>query len=59
MGRCKKRPAKGSWHRAQGKASAQANVINVPFRAPFADYTYVAVTKDERNAADVDFPTAS
>jgi hypothetical protein len=44
MCRCKKRPVKGSWHRAQGKASVQADGINDPFRAPFADYTYVAVT---------------
>jgi len=36
MRRSKKRTAKGAWYRAQGKATAQANVINVPFREPFA-----------------------
>ncbi len=44
MCRCKKRPVKGTGHRAQGKASVQADVIDDLFRAPCADYTYVVVT---------------
>jgi hypothetical protein len=36
MCRCKMRPAKGSWHKAQGKTSVQADVSDDPFRAPFA-----------------------
>jgi hypothetical protein len=31
-----KRPARGSWHRAQGKTSAQADVIDDPYHAPSA-----------------------
>jgi hypothetical protein len=36
MCRCNRRLVKGSWHRAQGKTSAQGDVIDDPFRAPLA-----------------------
>jgi hypothetical protein len=53
----KKRPAKGARHRAQGKASAQAKIINVPFRAPYA--LRLAPCEIQLRRGDSGFPTAS